>query len=348
MILALLLLQTSLLVKPMYLGEAPPELRAARAILVAHEGARNAPPGTKRTRAQAEELAAELEKRARAGEDFGALVREHSDARNASKGGVLGSFAPGMLDPHLDEFLFAAAPGAVSGPIATPAGWNVLQRIESEVAVLQIRIDVPDPNDEAQPRARLAQLLARLSAGGDFAALAREFSDDAQSKARGGQFAIYQRGSDDQQLKLAAFELAPGAISQPLRTPLGYHVLKRVNSDQVDPSLRENRWVRLRAILVQYDLAKGADMLKAPDQKRAREIVDALAERAAKGEDLAALAGEFNDDPGGKARQGDLGWVLRGAPGLPPAIEMAALLPAGKLGDPLLTDFGYLLIRRER
>lgn len=348
MLLALLLLQTSLLVRPMYLGDAPPQLRSARALLVAYDGARNAAPGVKRTRAQAEELAGELARRAQAGEDFAALVREHSEARNAQKGGVLGSFAQGMLDPKLDEFLFAAAPGAVSEPIATPAGWNVLQRLESEVGVLQIRIDVPDANDEAKPRARLAELLGKLSAGGDFAALARQYSDDADSRARGGQFAVYLRGSDDQLLKQAAFELAPGALSAPVRSPLGYHVLKRVEPSAIEPALHENRWVRLRGILVQYDLAKGADMLKAPDQKHAREIVDALAERVRKGEDFAALAAEFNDDPGGKQRRGDLGWVLRGAPGLPPQLEMAALTPVGPPLEPLLTDYGYLLVRRER
>lgn len=348
MLLALLLLQSSLLVRPMYLGDAPPQLRSARALLVAWEGARNAPPGARRTRAEAEELAHDYARRAQAGEDFAALVREHSEARNAQKGGVLGSFAPGMLEPRLDEFLFAAAPGAISEPIATPAGWNVLQRIDSEVGVLQIRIDVPDPSDESRPRARLAELLSRLSAGGDFAALARQYSDEAESRARGGQFAVYQRGSDDQLLKETAFALAPGAVSAPVRSPLGYHVLKRVDPSAIEPALHENRWVRLRGILVQYDLAKGADMLKAPNQKRAREIVDALAERAKKGEDLAALAAEFNDDPGGKERRGDLGWILRGAPGLPPQIEMAALTAVGPPLEPLLTDYGYLLVRRER
>jgi parvulin-like peptidyl-prolyl isomerase len=339
--LALLCVQTSLLARPLYLDEAPPELRSARHLLL-HFAA-----GT-RTRAQTEELAQELARRAHAGEDFAALVRSDSQAPDAQSGGVLGTFARGMLEPHLDEFLFAAEPGAVSEPLETPAGWALLQRIDTLAAVLQIRIDVKEPAGEAPARARLAQILGQLSSGGDFAKLAREFSDDADSKARGGQFAIYERGAADQLLKQAAFELAVGQVSLPVRSPFGYHLLKRVAPAELDPALRENLWVRLRAILVQYDLAQGADMSKAPDQKKAREIADALIARIRKGEDMREVAAEFNDDPGGKQRKGDLGWVHRGAPNLVPALSQAALLPVGTLGDPLLTPFGYLIVRRER
>lgn len=346
--LALLCFQTSLLARPLYLAEAPPELRSVRHVLLAYAGARNAPAGTARTREQAEELGTELVRRAHAGEDFGQLVRGYSQAPNAQSGGVLGTFARGMLDTRLDEFLFAAEPGAVSDPLETPAGWAILQRIDSAAAVLQIRIDARDPAGEAPARARLAQLLAKLSAGGDFGQLAREFSDDPESRARGGQFAIYERGTDDQLLKQAAFELSIGEISQPVRSPFGYHVLKRVAASAVDPSLRENQWVRLRAILVQYDLAQGADMSRAPDQKKAREIADALSRRIHGGEDLLALAAEFNDDPGGKQRKGDLGWIHRGAPNITPLLAQAALLPLGRVSDPLLTPFGYLIVRRER
>jgi parvulin-like peptidyl-prolyl isomerase len=346
--LALACLQTSLLARPLYLDEAPPELRSARHLLLGVTGARNAPPGSTRTREQALELGTQLVQRARAGEDFTQLVRAYSQAPDAQAGGVLGSFARGMLERHLDEFLFAADPGALSEPLESPGGLVILQRIETEAAVLQIRIDVKDPAGEAPARARLAQLLAKLSAGGDFGALAKEFSDDPDSRARGGQFAIYERGADDQLLKQAAFELAPGEISQPLRSPLGYHVLKRVAPGEIDAALRENHWVRLRAILIQYDMAQGADMSKAPDQKKAREIADALVLRIQKGEELQKVAAEFNDDPGGKERGGDLGWIHRGSPSLLGALAQAALLPVGKLGEPQLTPFGYLIVRRER
>lgn len=339
--LALFCVQTSLLARPLYLDEAPPELRSARHLLL------DSSAGT-RTRAQTEELAQELARRAQAGEDFSALVRSHSNAPDAQSGGVLGSFARGMLEPRFDEFLFAAETGAASAPLETPAGWTLLQRIDTQAAVLQIRIDVKEPAGEAAARARLAQLMGQLSSGGDFAKLAREYSDDAESKARGGQFAIYERGPADQLLKQAAFELAIGQVSQPVRSPFGFHVLKRVAPAELDPALRESLWVRLRVILVQYDLAQGADMTKAPDQKKAREITDALLARIRKGEDFALVAAEFNDDPGGKQRKGDLGWIHRGAPNLLPALAQAALLPVGSVGDPQLSPFGYLIVRRER
>ncbi|MBK7645311.1 MAG: peptidylprolyl isomerase [Planctomycetes bacterium] len=346
---ALLCFQSSLLARPLYLDEAPPELRSARHLLLAYKGARIPPTGQSRTREQAEELGIELLRRAHAGEDFLQLAREYSDSPNAKEGGVLGTFAPGMLEPHLDEFLFAATTGAVSDMIETPAGWTILQRIETEAGVLQIQIDVKDPGGRgASPCARCAQVVGKLSSGGDFAELAKEFSDDAESRARGGQFAIYERGPRDKLLKSAAFELSIGEVSQPIRSPLGYHILKRVAPGPSIRSCARTRWVRLRAILVQYDLAQGADMAHAPDQKKARQIADALAVRLHAGEDMLEVAAEFNDDPGGKKRRGDLGWIHRGAPNITPMLQQAALLPIGQIGDPLLTPFGYLLVRRER
>ena len=346
--LALLCAQSSLLARPLYLDEAPPELRSVRHLLLGFTGARNAPPGTTRSRTEAEEFCAELARRARSGEDFAALVRSASQAPDAQSGGVLGTFAPGMLEPRLDGFLFGAEPGAVSEPLETPAGCVLLQRIDTLAAVLQIRVDVKDPAGEGAARARLSQILGKLSSGGEFGKLAGEFSDDAESRARGGQFAIYERGASDQLLKQAAFDLALGQVSQPLRSPFGYHLLKRVPLADVAPALRENHWVRLRAILVQYDLAQGADMTKAPDQKKALEIAEALLARLRKGEDMRAVAAEFDDDPGGKERKGDLGWIHRAAPNLLPALALAAQMPVGTLGDPQLTAYGYIVVRRER
>jgi hypothetical protein len=77
-------------------------------------------------------------------------------------------------------------------------------------------------------------------------------------------------------------------------------------------------------------MAQGADMSKAPDQKKAREIADALVSpRIQKGEELRKVAAEFNDDPGGKERGGDLGWIHRGSPNLLAALATGGA-PAGR------------------
>lgn len=71
--------------------------------------------------------AAELAARARSGEDFAALAREHSLAPSRAQGGDLGALHRGDLNPALEAAAFALQQGAVSDPVRTADGWRVLQ-----------------------------------------------------------------------------------------------------------------------------------------------------------------------------------------------------------------------------
>ena len=74
-------------------------------------------------RAKAEEVQALLLQ----GRDFAEVAREHSDGPAAAKGGVLGTFKRGEMERPLDEAVFALAPGAVSEPVRTAAGFHLLR-----------------------------------------------------------------------------------------------------------------------------------------------------------------------------------------------------------------------------
>ncbi len=337
--LAVLILQTSLLVQPLYLEPTPPPLRTAKHILLVDESA----PETARSRPETEKLATELVARLKAGASFDAIAREYSqtDPRAST---VLGTFAPGMLAPALDKFLFAADIGEVSEPLESQGALYILQRVDTYAGVLQIQIaEIGEPG-----RARCGELLKAITAGTDFGELARKHSADAASAARGGQFAIFERGPRDKLIKAAAFELDVGQVSEPIESSLGWHLLKRVSPADVDPTLATSSFVRLRAILVRFDTAVGADPATDRSQNEARKLVDALHKRITDGEDMRAVAREFNDDPGGKEREGDLGWVYREAPSLGVQIKQAILLPPGTLSAPAATPLGYLIVKREK
>jgi peptidyl-prolyl cis-trans isomerase SurA len=66
----------------------------------------------------------------------------------------------------------------------------------------------------------------RAAAGEDFAALARELSEDA-SAAHGGDLGFVRPAELAEPLRSAAAALAPGSVSPPLATPSGYVLLKR-------------------------------------------------------------------------------------------------------------------------
>ena len=104
---------------------------AARHLLVAYQGALRASPSVTRTKAEAQARVTEAFNRAKAGEDFEALVKEFSDEPGAGeRGGSLGRFGHGMMVPAFEKAAFKLAPGEVSDIVETPFGFHVIQRTE--------------------------------------------------------------------------------------------------------------------------------------------------------------------------------------------------------------------------
>lgn len=89
------------------------------------------------------------------------------------------------------------------------------------------------PEEEAQARHILVEtedlakeIKEKLKNGGDFAALAKEFSKDPGSKDNGGDLGYFTRGQMVPQFEEAVFTLNKGDISEPIKTQFGYHVIK--------------------------------------------------------------------------------------------------------------------------
>lgn len=105
-------------------------------------------------------------------------------------------------------------------------------------------------------------------------------------------------------------------------------MVNKIKSEQrVDP--RDLREVKVRHILVR-------------DEKLAQQLL----ERVKKGEDFAALAGKYSEDPGSKDKGGDLGFFSTGLM-LKPFEDLAFSLKVGEVGGPVKTDFGYHIIKVE-
>jgi len=210
--------------------------------------------------AQLEALTAKarrLQAQARAGEDFAALARQASDATGPAPGGSGngGAFGLRPVDRYPALFVEATAAlpvGGVSEVLRSGAGFHVLKVLEKRqsggMTVVQTRsrhiLLRPSPQlPEATARQRLAEYRQRIQSGqADFAALAREHSQDSSAPG-GGDLGWANPGMFVPEFEDVMDELAPGQIAEPFVSRFGVHLMQVLERRQATLSPREQREV---------------------------------------------------------------------------------------------------------
>ncbi|MGE8100761.1 SurA N-terminal domain-containing protein [Pseudomonas fluorescens] len=89
-----------------------------------------------------------------------------------------------------------------------------------------ILIEVNDKVNEAQAKAKIEEIQARLAKGESFEALAKEFSQDPGSAANGGDLGYAGPGVYDPAFEKALYALGKDQVSAPVRTDFGFHLIK--------------------------------------------------------------------------------------------------------------------------
>ena len=84
-----------------------------------------------------------------------------------------------------------------------------------------------DESQKAEARKKLETIQQKLQEGGDFAALAKEFSE-GPSNVKGGDLGYFRRGQMVKPFEEAAFALEPGKVSGIIETNFGYHLIKTI------------------------------------------------------------------------------------------------------------------------
>jgi peptidyl-prolyl cis-trans isomerase SurA len=186
--------------------------------------------------AQARSRAEKARDEARAGADFGRLAASYSDAGDALQGGQMGWRAADRLPELFASALQAMKPGEVSDVLRSPGGFHVLRLLDRRGAgegraVIQnhtrhILIRTNELVSETEARRRLTELRERIVAGGaDFAQIARVNSADV-SAAQGGDLGWIYPGDTVPEFERVMASLNPGEISQPVKTPFGWHLVQ--------------------------------------------------------------------------------------------------------------------------
>lgn len=126
----------------------------------------------------------------------------------------------------------------------------------------------PELNTEETKRAKANEVLQRLKNGEDFAALAKEFSEDPGSKDKGGLYEnVTEGGGFDKTFEASALALEPGQFTQELvPTPFGFHIIKLEKKGEAkDQSGQVKKNYDVRHILF-------STMVKDPENPMAREL----------------------------------------------------------------------------
>jgi peptidyl-prolyl cis-trans isomerase SurA len=207
----------------------------------------------------------------------------------------------------------------------------------SEFNLAQILVSVPEdasPAVDAERRARAEAALARVRAGEDFAAVAREVSEDS-NRERGGEIGMRPVERLPDLFVGAVRPLKPGEVApNVLRSGAGYHVLKLL--ERRDPGGFVVTQTRARHILLRPTPQTGAQAAQRRLGEFRRQIVSG--ERR-----FDEIAREFSED-GSAAQGGDLGWTSPGS--FVPEFEQAMnALPVGGLSEPVVSRFGVHLIQ---
>ena len=170
------------------------------------------------------------------GADFRAMAIRYSEGPTALEGGALG-WMPGEQVPTLFiDVIATLEAGEISKPFRSASSFHLVKVNElrsalqrSEINQVKARHILVTPNeiiDDATAQQRLDDALTRIKDGEDFAELAKLLSDDPGSAVVGGDLGWAEAGSFVPEFEAMLNSMAIGDISEPFRSPFGWHIIE--------------------------------------------------------------------------------------------------------------------------
>jgi peptidyl-prolyl cis-trans isomerase D len=142
--------------------------------------------------------------------------------------------------------------------LVVPAG-QFLSNLDDTIEAAHILFRVSPGAKDAEVKAKAEDIIKRAKAGEDFSALAAKYSEDKESAGKGGVLPPFHRGGPaGKEFDDAAFSLKPDQISDPIRTPQGYEIIKVLRHTSPSQQARSE------------DLKKAQDLAKQKAEEAAR------------------------------------------------------------------------------
>ncbi|GAT61605.1 peptidylprolyl isomerase [Paludibacter jiangxiensis] len=182
-------------------------------------------------------------------ENFNEVARKESeDPSAAENSGHLGYITGFMTIYPFESVAYNTPVGQISSPIRTSYGYHIIKvdgrrpsRGKLQVAHI-MKFVQKDASDSIKNKMKVVidSLYREVKNGADFGALARKSSDDKSSAVNGGMLPWFGSGNMVKEFEDAAFQLQKGEISRPVLSPYGWHIIKLIDTKQLEP-LAEKR-----------------------------------------------------------------------------------------------------------
>ena len=189
--------------------------------------------------AKAYKRALYIKERILQGESFEQVARSSSDDPSVKiNGGNLGYFSAFQLIMPFEDAAYGMKTGVISDPVRTPYGYHLIKITDrrpsaGKIKVAHIMISVPPgASDKVAAAAKdtIWMIYRKLVAGGSFSDLAARYSDHKESASKGGELNWFGAGEIVSDFAEAAFRLKKnGDFSVPVKTPYGWHIIKRID-----------------------------------------------------------------------------------------------------------------------
>lgn len=199
----------------------------------------------------------------------------------------------------------------------------------------QILIATPEaaaPEEISASLKKAEEVVAQLQQGKGFSDVALRFSDGRHA-IQGGDLGWRSAAELPSLFLNAARTLEKGEISKPLRSAGGFHVLKLIDKQTQNYIVKQTH---ARHILIKTD--------EITSDEDARNTLLSIKQRLKNGQNFAALAAEFSQDPGSKNNGGDLGWSSEGT-FVPRFTEVMNSLKKQQISEPFKSQFGWHIIQ---
>jgi peptidyl-prolyl cis-trans isomerase SurA len=179
--------------------------------------------------------AEEVRSRALAGEDFAQLAVSASDGQDSLEGGDLGWRTAAELPTLFARGVITMQGGETSQILRSPSGFHIIHLVarrggpRAMVDQTRARHILIEPNallSDEEARLRLDSLKSRIQGGGEFAELAKGNSDDKASAVDGGDLGWINPGEMVPEFEQVMDSLEVGQLSEPFRTPFGWHIVQ--------------------------------------------------------------------------------------------------------------------------